>query len=282
METKTKVAYQGERGAYSEQAAYHFFDQTSELVPYPTFKSLFEGLDSDEIEYATIPIENSLAGSVHENYDLLLRHNPKIIGEIFLRISHNLLAVPGTKLSEIRKIFSHPQALGQCREFIEDLGDVQATPQYDTAGSAKMIAELNCSDTAAIASSCAGTEYNLATLAKSIESNQKNFTRFLIIVKQNASPKAEEKTSIIFSTKDMPGALFKSLAVFALRDINLLKIESRPFPERPFQYIFYLDFEGSIKAEAAKNALRHLEETTDFVHILGSYPKGKTIENPEF
>lgn len=270
-----RVAFQGEIGAYSEQAAVEHFGRDIALVPCPKFKSLFTVLSAGDADAAILPIENSLAGSVHENYDLLLQHKLPITGEVYLKISHHLMALPGVAREQIRRVISHPQALDQCRSYIERWPGIEIVPSYDTAGSAKALRENALRDTAAIASRQAADEYDLQILASHIESNHENYTRFLIIQKKANPPERNGKTSIVFSTKDIPGALFKSLAVFALRDINLLKIESRPLHGKPFDYFFYLDFEGSIKEEPTRKALAHLQEITAFLHILGSYPRAE-------
>ena len=183
-----------------------------------------------------LPIENSFTGSIHQNIDYLLEYHLSVIGEIILRIHHNLLAVKGTSLKKIQKVFSHPQAIGQCSKFLDSLKDVEIVPMYDTAGSAKYIMEQNDIHSASIASRRACKDYGLQTLKSKIENNTQNFTRFLVIAQKQQLPKQGGKTSIVFSTKDIPGALFKSLSVFALRDINLLKIESRPLRKGPWKY----------------------------------------------
>ncbi len=276
--SKTIIAFQGEVGAYSEQAAHAFFQQDIDLSPQPSFKALFQSLAKGQANFAVVPIENSLAGSVHENYDYLLEHELPIIGEIILHISHHLMVYPGVKKEDIRRVISHPQALGQCRHFLEEWDDLLIESGYDTAGSAKMVREKELRDTAAIASRQAAGDYGLEIIASTIESNRQNYTRFLVLSRTAQTPESGGKTSIVFATKDIPGALFKSLAVFALRDINLLKIESRPLHGKPFRYYFYLDFEGSVKDEAQANAINHLQEITAFLHILGSFKSGKTIE----
>lgn len=269
-----RVAFQGEIGAYSEQAARHYFAGGLCLQPARDFRSLFALLQEGKINAAVVPIENSLAGSVHENYDLLLKHKLPIIGETYLRISHHLLVLPGVSKSAVRRVISHPQAIEQCRAFLDNWPGVEVAAAYDTAGSAKLVREQGLRDTAAIASIQAAEEYQLEILASEIETNRQNFTRFLILAREASPPEAGGKTSIVFSMKDIPGALFKSLAVFALRDINLLKIESRPLLGKPFDYFFYVDFEGSIRETRIQKALSHLEETTSFLQILGSYPQG--------
>lgn len=275
---KSIIAFQGEIGAYSEQAARAYFNHEIELSPQPSFRALFNTLASGAADFAVVPIENSLAGSVHENYDYLLEHKLPICGEIIMHISHNLMVLPGVKKENIRRVISHPQALGQCRHFLEEWDELRIEPSYDTAGSAKMLRDKTLRDTAAIASKQAAGDYGLEIIASNIESNQQNYTRFLILSHTAQTPEYGGKTSIVFATKDIPGALFKSLAVFALRDINLLKIESRPLHGKPFSYYFYLDFEGSIKEESQANAINHLKEITAFLQILGSFDTGKTME----
>ncbi|MCJ7812796.1 prephenate dehydratase [bacterium] len=273
-----RVAFQGEKGAYSEDAAYHYFGNQIRCVPKDTFKNVFHAVLSSECEYGIIPIENTTTGSIHHNVDLLLEFNLSIVGEVILRIQHNLLALKKIRLKDIQKVYSHPQALEQCSHFLNSLKNIEIIPMYDTAGSARYIAEEKSTIGAAIASHRAGAVYNLHVIKKDIENNHQNYTRFLIISRTLNNPKQGGKTSIVFSTKNIPGALFKSLSVFALRDINLLKIESRPLRKGPWEYWFYLDFEGSIEEKACRNAINHLKEITDFLKILGSYPNGKVFE----
>lgn len=277
MTDRTKVAFQGELGAYSELAARAFFEQDVEVCPSPTFEAVFEEIGKGTCTHGIIPIENSLAGSVHENYDLLLEHRLSIVGEIKLRIAHHLIANPGVRLADLKKIYSHPQALFQCRDFLRTMKAVEAVAVYDTAGAAKLIRDEGATDAAAIASAQAAVDYGLNVLRTGIESNHLNFTRFLIVSKDAAGTAENAKTSIVFSTRNIPGALFKSLSVFALRDIDLLKIESRPIHGRPWEYIFYLDFDGSMEDEKCQKAIGHLEEIALFLRILGSYPKGREV-----
>lgn len=273
-----KVSFQGEKGAYSEAAAVQFWHEEVQPVPQKTFKSVFEAVASGASEFGIIPIENSLTGSIHQNMDLLLEFNLSVIGEIILRIHHHLLALKGVKLSHLRHIYSHPQALQQCSDFLESFETVEAVPMYDTAGSAAYLLENQITDGAAIASIRASRDYGLQVLKKGIENHQQNFTRFLVISKTSHLPKKSGKTSVVFSTKDIPGALFKAISVFALRDINLLKIESRPLRSGPWRYWFYLDFEGNMNQESCSNAINHLKEITSFIKVLGSYPVGKIID----
>jgi prephenate dehydratase len=277
------VAFQGELGAYSELAAREFFGPTIDVLPSATFLEVFSRVTSGKADAAMIPIENSLAGSIHENYDLLLEHDLTIIGEIKLRIVHNLIVQPGTKLSDIRRVISHPQALAQCQNFLRKLRGAETVAVYDTAGAAREIMESGARDTAAIASAQAAADYNLEMLAESIESNHQNYTRFLVIAKKPIAdvPQAEEtKTSVAFSLRHQPGALFKGVGVFALRDINLLKIESRPLIGEPWQYLFYLDFAGDVGNPNCAKALDHLHELTSFIRVFGKYPVGRVVDGP--
>ena len=282
------VAYQGETGAYSERAAREFFGAEWRVLPCRTFREVFAAVHEGRVQAAVIPIENSLAGSVHQNYDLLLQYDLHLTGEVILRISHHVMVLPGVRWEEVQRVYSHPQALEQCRDFLERRPELEIVPAYDTAGSAKLIAENRWRNAAAIASASAAAHYGLDVLHRSVESNQQNYTRFLILRPTALTPTAHGKTSVVFSTPHKPGALFKALAVFALRDINLLKIESRPrlsFLKNinedrgsPWHYFFYLDFEGSPLVGNCQKALEHLRELADFMRVLGSYEKGKVIE----
>ncbi len=277
-----KVAFQGELGAYSEEAVLALFPEAS-VCPKISFDEVFGSVESGEVSYGVIPIENSLFGSVHANYDLLRRHNLIIVGEWYLRIQHHLLVNRGVKMEEVGQVMSHPQALGQCQDYIKaHLNAAQIVPAYDTAGAAKIVAEKKESSRAAIASKRAGEIYNLDILASGIESDHKNFTRFLALqtpdaferIPEKILPPDEMKTSVMYAIKEnVPGALFKSLAVFALRDLDLLKIESRPLIGSPGKYVFYVDLIGTILEERVKRALGHLGEIAADVKVLGSYPR---------
>ncbi len=275
---RIQVAFQGELGAYSELAAREFFQEEIEVAPEVSFDEVFERVEMGAVPYGIVPIENSLAGSIHQNYDLLMEHQLWIVGEIKLRIVHHLIVHPGVGLADIRKVVSHPQALSQCRDFLRGLEGVEPIPVYDTAGAVRLIREEKAMDTGAIASAQAAEDYGLEILESGIESNHENFTRFLIVAREGKTEAQDPKTSIVFSTKNIPGALFKSLSVFALRDIDLLKIESRPLHGSPWQYLFYLDFEGDAKEERCQRALGHLEEIATFLRVLGSYEKGKVAD----
>ncbi|HJS19940.1 MAG TPA: prephenate dehydratase [Anaerolineales bacterium] len=268
-----RVAFQGEPGAYSEQAVFNYFGNV-ETQPCESFDVVFDAVVSDSANFGMIAIENSLAGSIHQNYDLLLRHDLHIVGEYPLRVQHCLIALPGVKKEAIKKAISHPQALGQCAAYLRGLG-IKAESVYDTAGSVKMLKESGTRDTAAIASRRAAEIYGMQILEEGIEDNSENFTRFLAISKETMLPDGEAKTSIVFTLRNQPGALFKALSVFALRDIDLTKIESRPLQGKPWEYLFYIDFIGAAHEETARKALDHLNEYALMLRVLGSYPRHK-------
>jgi prephenate dehydratase len=300
-----KVAIQGELGSFSHEAAEHMAPHCK-VVPCARSVEVFDRLKRESVAAAVIPIENSLAGTVAEHADLLVTRDVFIEGEFPLRIVHNLITAPGVRFSRLRRVFSHPVALDQCREFFRKHRQIEPVPFYDTAGSVKHVIAEKLPDAAAIAGHHAAREYSGKILQAGIEDDKRNFTRFFLIRKSNrakksdvrkrnrpdetdeecmerqahssAEPKKERlirpganKTSIAFKVRNVPGALFKSLSVFALRDISLSKIESRPMRGRPWEYVFYVDFLRG-DDEAARNALRHLDEVAEFVKVLGIYP----------
>ena len=276
-----KIAFQGRRGAYSESAAYHLFGNDIEVVPMDTFEQIFQGIETGAVDGGAIPIENSTAGSIYDNYDLLYKWRHPIVGEVKLQISHSLCALPGTKLADLKEVLSHPQGLAQCSRFFGRNPQIKSTAFYDTAGSAEEVAKRGDKTVGAIASAYAGKFYGLDILAEGIENLPGvNFTRFYAIQK-TANPLPETgtiKTTLLFMLSDSgkSGALHAALGCFAKRDLNLTRIESRPHPDRPWEYIFHLSFEGSPKDPAVIEALKELQSYCDFVYRLGSFREGTT------
>lgn len=268
---KLTIAYQGESGAFSEQAAQRFFGIRATLKPMNTFSEVFADIERYPGTLGIVPIENSLYGSIHQVYDLLLRHKLSIVGELKLRIELHLMTLPGTSFKNIKYIYSQSQALGQCEDFLRTLKNIKIEAVNDTAAAARLLREHLRNDAAAIASERAAHNHNLHILKRNVESEHHNFTRFIALARKPIRPQGKVKTSLVFATKNMPGALFRALAVFALRDINLLKIESRPLVGKPWEYLFYLDVEGAPDRDPLLQALRHLKEVCTFVRLLGSY-----------
>jgi len=276
------VAFQGERGAFSEEAARKLLGAAIEVLPCQRFEDVFQALDKKKVQAAVIPIENTLHGSVHENYDHLLHFDLPIVGETSVRIVHNLIAAPGVPFGKIRRVFSHPVALNQCLDFFATNPQLEKVPFYDTAGSVKMVMDEGLKDAAAIASAVAAEIYQGKILRRSIEDDRQNFTRFFALRRPGevrrtpiqAGRGGRWKTTVVFSTRNVPGALFRSLSAFALRDLNLTKIESRPLRGKPWEYLFYLDFIGRVDEPACRNALGHLGELADMLRVLGCYPRG--------
>jgi prephenate dehydratase len=268
------VAIQGEKGAFSELAARQLLGPEPEITPCERFTDVFQALKTGNVQAAVIPIENTLHGSVHENYDHLLRYEMPIVGETNVRIVHNLIAPAGVNLRKVKRVFSHPVALNQCLDYLAANPQWERVPFYDTAGSVKMLVEKGLTDAAAIASSAAAENYGARILKKSIEDDRQNFTRFFLL--GNLTPirgKEPRKVSVVFSTRNVPGALFRSLSALALRDISLTKIESRPLRGKPWEYLFYVDFLGDLEDVNVGNALGHLREMADTLTVLGCYPK---------
>lgn len=282
MKRGSLIAFQGERGAFSEEAARRMLGPDVAVLPCARFEDVFRALQDGRASGAVVPIENTLAGSVHENYDHLVNFEFPIVAETSVRIVHNLMAINAVTFPKIRRVFSHPVALNQCLDFFAANPQIERIPYYDTAGSAKMVTEQKLDDAAAIASAVAAEIYGARILRRSIESDRQNFTRFFLLrTPQYARRHPVEalentlwKTSLVFSTRNIPGALFRALSAFALRDLNLTKIESRPLRGKPWEYLFYVDFLGRADSPVARNALNHLAEISDMLRILGCYPKG--------
>jgi chorismate mutase / prephenate dehydratase len=268
------VAYQGEPGAYSEEAAKRFFGSSTKGIGYESFDGVFEAVERGEAPFAMVPVENSLEGSITRAYDLLLDSPLMVCAETELRISHCLIALPDATLDTIKYVYSHPQALGQSRNYLKKL-NVEVVPAIDTAGSVKMIKDSGKTDSAAVASARAAEIYGMKILAKEIEDNPHNFTRFFVLSKEDAPPTGNDKTSLVFSLKHKPGSLYESLGEFAKRKVNLTKLESRPTRHQPWEYNFYMDIAGHREEKVVGEALKALEEHAVFVKILGSYPKSR-------
>lgn len=266
-----RVAYQGEPGAFSEAAARQVSGD-AQLLPCKSFEDVFQSVEAGPASYGVLPIENSTGGSIHRNFDLLLSNHLPIVGEVELPVVHSLLALPGTSLEQIRRVYSHPQALAQCEQFLRTLRGVEIIATYDTAGSAKLIADEHLTDAAAIASARAGEVFGLATLRAAIQDFEHNVTRFLVIGRRPLTADPPDKTTIVFSLSNEPGALFKALSVFALRGIDLTKLESRPIPGRRWEYLFYADLSAARDDLPCARALAHLAEFAPLLRILGSYP----------
>ncbi len=274
------VAFQGEHGAYSEEAIRQQFGAEVDTAPCRTFENIFASLDEERATVGVVPVENSLAGSVNKAYDLLLDHDFRVQGEILLRVQHNLLTVPGNG-DKIEQVRSHPQALAQCEGFLNRNG-YAAIPWYDTAGSAKELAENPESNVGVIASSLAAEIYDLEIVQQGIEDLHYNFTRFFIIGRGEAERTEMSKTSLVFATPHSPGALYACLGEFADRNINLAKLESRPRRNRPWQYVFYLDFEGHWQDPDCSAALLGLLNRAAFVKMLGSYPAAPQLSTDRY
>ena len=268
------VAFQGEIGAYSEEAALHFFGPTTQIKPCESLDDVFKMVERGEVPFGIVPVENSLEGSISRVYDLLLDSRLRVCGEVELRVVHCLIASPEIRVDLIKRVYSHPQALGQCKAFLKHL-DCEIIPTYDTAGSVKMIKERGITDGAAIASARAAEIYGMEIIAKEIDDTPNNSTRFFILSQKDSPRSGNDKTSIVFSAKHRPGALYKALSEFAVRNINLTKIESRPTRQELWEYNFYLDFEGHRGDKASREVIENLEDVSLFVKVLGSYPKAK-------
>ena len=268
-----EVSFQGEPGAYSETAVHRIFGPTAKPKPCKSFSDVFRDVWTDTTKYGVVPIENSIEGSVSPVYDLFLQYDLKVCGELALRISHCLIANPETDLEEVKVVYSHPQALGQCRNYLEELG-IDLVSTYDTAGSVKMIKEQGLTNAAAIAGEQAAQIYEMKILAEDIADTQNNYTRFFVLSKDELPPTGNDKTSIIFSTKHVPGALYEALGELATRDVNMTKIESRPTKQNLWEYNFYLDFDGHMNEKICADALDALRTRSLFVKVLGSYPRG--------
>ncbi len=283
-QAKLRVAFQGERGAFSEEAARRILGERIEPCPKREFDEMFEAVIRDEADCAMVPMENTLAGSVIKNYDLVADNDLEVIGEVVLRVAHHLIARKGTSLADVRRVYSHPVALAQCETYLRrlriEVPALEVLPAYDTAGAVKLVVENGRRDEAAIASRIAATTYGAQILAAGIESNPQNFTRFFVMARPDRRIHLKvrgkgRKTSIVFRTSNKPGALFHALEAFAKEKIDLTKIESRPIVGRPWEYSFYLDFLSDRNSPAARKALSSLTLVAESLRIFGSYPRAE-------
>ena len=275
---KPRVAYQGEPGAFSQTAARQLLGDDAATIPFRSFEEMFQSVATGDADCCVAPIENSLAGSIHRNYDLLLSSGLTILGETFLRIVHNLIAPPGTTLNDVRRVYSHPVALAQCGRFLRQHPEMEPEPMHDTAGAVRVVMERRQPGEAAIASEAAANIYGGVILATNVEDDPQNFTRFFLLAppsasigSQAASTAQRWKTSLLLEIANTPGSLYRALGVFATAGIDLSKIESRPIPGKPRDYVFYLDVIGNLSDVALTRAIEQLREVADSVTVLGSY-----------
>lgn len=272
---RMQIAYQGEPGAYSESAVLAAFPDATP-VPIATIRQVFQRVDSGEFTFGVVPLENSQAGSINETYDLLWHdtHSLRMVGEAIVRVDHALLGMPGADLTGLRRVFSHPQALAQCDAFLAQL-DIDIVPEFDTAGAARRVAEEGDPAQGAVASVRAAALTGLEVLAERIQTYPDNFTKFAVVGTDDPGLGPADKTSIVFAVADHPGALFSCLEPYSKRTINLTKLESRPRPGAPFEYLFYMDLEQSADAADARAVLEEMQPHTSFLKVLGSYASWK-------
>lgn len=268
-----KVAFQGIKGAYSELALKQHFGNGVETANCETFDHVFKAVESDQVTYGFVPVENTIAGTVVENYDLMFTSELFIIAEFYMKIEHALLAKKGADIQMIKEAWSHPQALNQCKIYLKN-NNIKMMTTYDTAGAAEKISREDRPDRAAIASELCARIYGLEILQRDIQTNRSNTTRFFVVAKEKNIPENHvmEKTTIAFKTRHYPGALVDCLKIFQKHNLNLTKLESRPVPENPWEYIFYAAFEGGMNSEKVKSALGEINLHALFVKLLGSYP----------
>jgi len=266
-----RAAFLGELGTFSHKACEQYFGSDVKPVPMSSFREIFEAVKSREVDFGVVPLENSLTGSIHENYDLLLEYDLRIVGEITLRIMHHLIGHPGESIDSVKRLFSHPQVFQQCRQFLEQHPEWELVSAKDTATAVRQVKEGGRKTDAAIASKVAAEVYAMEVIQEGIETNPRNFTRFVVISTNPLENGSRQKSSLIYSTGNKPGALFETLKIFAEQGINLVKLESRPIHGKPWEYMFYVDLEADIESASCKAVLDQLEKNTDYLRVLGSY-----------
>jgi chorismate mutase/prephenate dehydratase len=267
-----RVSFQGEKGSYSHEASEKHFGQHVAVRPCRVLRDVFHAVEAREVAFGIVPVENSYEGSVNETYDLLATTSSKVCGEVTVRVRHCLIARQGTKLSQIRTVYSHPQALAQCASFLR-AHRFEGVPSYDTAGSVQLVKKMQSSRVAAIASRRAAQLYAMQIISEGIEDSGTNYTRFMILGRRIAPRSGDDKTSVIFGVEHKPGSLYGALHALANQKINLTKIESRPVKDTPWQYNFFVDFQGHVQDQVCQQALKDLQRRSTFVKILGSYPR---------
>jgi chorismate mutase/prephenate dehydratase len=272
VRSMTQVSFQGEKGSYSHEASEKFFGKRVALKPCRALREVFHAVEAKQVSFGTVPVENSYEGSINETYDLLSTTRAKVCGEVQVRVRHCLIARPGTKRRQIRTVYSHPQALAQCVRFLRR-HRLEAVPYYDTAGSVELVKTMQSSKVAAIASRRAAELHSMEIVSEGIEDSDVNYTRFFILGRKIAPRSGDDKTSIIFGVKHEPGSLHRALSALSSQGLNLTKIESRPVKDTPWQYNFFVDFQGHMEDGESKEALRRLRERSTFVKVLGSYPR---------
>lgn len=272
---RRKVAFQGVHGAFSEDAVFSYFQDDVEAIPCNEFEEVFEMVEKGEVSHAVVPVENSLEGSVTTVSDLLLDSDLTVTGEVLVLVRHCLIGQPDSSIETIKRVYSHPQALGQCRSYLSQHPAWEKIPSYDTAGSVKLVKESGRMEEAAIASKRAATFYGMKVLQEDVQSSTRNFTRFFVVEKTASMPTEGDKTSLAFSTKNIPGALYQCIGAFAERGVNLSKLESRPRKGRTWEYVFYADVDGHVDDPKVSDALSDLVRKSSFVKVFGSYKKAK-------
>ncbi len=273
-----KISIQGARGSFHDIVARAHFPGESEIIESPTYQQVFEDIKKGKAQYGVVAIENSSYGSFLENYDLLLKHESWIVAEMYLRVVHNLIAFPGVGVKDITEVYSHPTAMAESHLFLEQHPRMKRIETDDTAGSVRMIKEKDLRHAAAVAPRLTAELYGMHVLSRDIGTNKKNYTRFLIIAREGASLSDKaDKTSLVIRARNIPGSLFLCLKCFADEGINLTKIESRPSMKSPWEYLFFIDFQGNLMDENVKTTIEEIKEFTRDVIILGSYPEGRTL-----
>lgn len=273
IDVRRKVGFPGVEGAFTEEAAIKFFGSKINRVPYEEFEDVFKAIESDEVYYGVIPIENSSTGAISETYDLINKYGFYVVGETCLKIEQHLIGVKGSTVEDIKEVYSHPQGIEQSSEFLKNYSSWKLIPFHNTSISAKLIKDLGDKNKAAIASKRAADIYELDIIKKNVNNQKDNNTRFIVISKDMKVFKGADKVSVVFSLQNVAGTLYRLLSYLAEKNINMIKIESRPVKDDPWKYFFYVDFEGDINSEEVETALRLIEKNSAYFKLLGSYKR---------